>query len=83
MRGNSPRSDPVEQRARSFVGVELGADRRPEVVRRAAAAEGEPVVGGPLPVDDHVAAVGERRTVGEPDLGPHSVGSGSVAIISE
>ena len=53
-----------------LVGVEAGVDARPEVVRGAAAAEGQPAVGGALPVDDRVAGVVERRSVGQPDRRP-------------
>ena len=61
-----------------------GRIREPEVVRRAAAAEDEPVVGGALAVDDQVAVVGERLAAAQPDLRPRAAAaSGSVAMISE
>ena len=50
----------VQRREDPRVAVERGRDPRPEVVRRPAAAEDQPVVGGPLPVDDQVPVVGER-----------------------
>ena len=49
-------------------------DPRAEVVRRAAAAEDEPVVGGALAVDDQVPVVAERLAPAQPDLLPHRVG---------
>ena len=59
-RGDEHRADPL-------VAVVAGVDPRPEVVRRAAAAERDATVGRALAVDDHVPGVVERRSVGEPD----------------
>ena len=74
----------VERGEDALVAVERGPDPRPEVVRRAAAAEDEPVVGGALAVDDEVAVVAERLAPAQPDLAPTPPsGSGSVAMISE
>ncbi len=49
------------------LGVEPGPDGRSPVVGRAAAAEGDPVVGGPLAVDDQVALVGEGLGAAQAD----------------
>ncbi len=56
------------------LAVELRLDRRPEVVRRSAPAEGEPSVGRALPVDDEVPLVGERRARRHADLVPERLG---------
>ena len=61
--GVEPGEDPL-------VAVVLRLDPRAEVVRRAAAAEDQPVVGGALAVDDQVAVVGERLAPGQADLVP-------------
>ena len=53
-----------------LVTVEPRPDPRAQVVRRAAAAEHDPVVGGALAVDDQVPEVGERLAPGQPDLVP-------------
>ena len=54
------------------VAVVAGPDPRAEVVRRPAAAEHQPVVGGALAVDDQVPVVGERLASAQPDLRPRS-----------
>ena len=82
-RGNSSTQRRAQRGEDAVVAVERRPDPRAEVVRRAAAAEGEPVVGGALAVDDQVAVVGERLAPAQPDLVPDRLGSGSVAIISE
>ena len=66
------RSLSVRRSASNTAGdpVELGPHRRAEVVRRAAAAEGQPPVRGALAVDDQVPVVAERRPAGQPDLRP-------------
>ncbi len=60
----------VQRGEHPVVVVELRPDPRAEVVRRPAAAEDQPVVGGPLAVDDQVPVVAERLTVPQPDLVP-------------
>jgi hypothetical protein len=52
--------------------VEARLDRRAEVIRRAAAPEGDAVVMGALAVDDEVAIVGEGLVVREADLLPET-----------
>ena len=47
-------------------------DRRTEVVRRAATAEGDAVVARALSVDDEVSVVGEGLVLGEADLVPEA-----------
>ena len=49
------------ERVHGRLVVEGRAHGRAEVVRRPPAAEGDAVVGRALPVDDHVAMVGEGR----------------------
>ena len=57
--------------------------REPEVVRRAAAAEGDAVVGGALRVDEQVAPSVIVSRPRQPTSSQNACGSGSVAIISE
>ena len=64
----------VERGEDLLVAVVRRADPRPEVVRRAAAAEDQPVVGGALAVDDQVAVVAERLAPAQPDLLPDRLG---------
>ena len=65
---------PVQRGEHGRVAVVLRPDPGAEVVRRAAAAEGEPAVGGALAVDDQVPVVGEGLALAQPDPVPHVVG---------
>ena len=60
----------MQRREDPRVAVEGRGDPRPQVVRRPAAAEDEPVVRGPLAVDDQVPVVGESLPPRQPDLVP-------------
>ena len=53
------------------------------MIRSAPAAEREPPVGGPLPVDDQVPEITEGRPQARPIWSQAESGSGVVAIISE
>jgi len=75
--------DPLELGVHARLAVVLRLDRRAVVVRRTASAERDPVVGGPLPVDDQMPEVGEGLTPCQTDLVHTDCGSGSVASISE
>ena len=61
---------PVQRGEDRRVAVLLGPDPRAEVVRRPAAAERQPVVAGPLAVDDEVPVVGEGLAGPQPDPVP-------------
>src|ERR1700754_3831830 len=70
MRGRMPNiSVSVARRLSKTAGArsEAGLEARPEVVGPPAPAEREPVVGGPLAVDDHVALVAEGLTAAQAD----------------
>ena len=73
----------VQRGEHPVVVVELRPDPRPEVVRRPAAAEDQPVVGGALAVDDQVPVVAERLTVRSPISSQTASDSGSVAMTRE
>ena len=66
--GNSSPSNARSESCTPSCAIELGLDRRTEVVRRAPTAEGDAVVGGALAVDDQPAVVVERLAVRPADL---------------
>ena len=70
-RGEQVDQGPVQPPEDRVVAVERGPRPRRQEVRRAAAAEDQPVVGGALAVDDEVPVVAERLAAAQPDLVPH------------
>ena len=54
--------------------LEALVDARAEMIRRDRAADGDPVVGGPLGVDEQVAPVGDHLAPGPADLVPDGLG---------